>query len=270
MQRLRKAAGKSAEDAAKYAGIAVATLYRIEAGTHAPKPADIIALCRFYGVDEARIEILATLARQGRLRGWWQEPGGMIPAWFEFYVGLEEEASEISAYQPELIFGLFQTEGYIRSLMLTDPSVPETDDEEMNRRVSVRLKRQERLRGSDAPKLWIILNEAALRREVGGRIVMREQLLHLLEVSQPKNVTLQVMPYSTGAHAAIDGAFHIIGFPDTDDPAVVYVQYRRGSLYLEEPVDIADYTEVLDHLRAAALGPAESRHLIARIAEEMS
>lgn len=267
MQRLRKESGKTAEEAARYAGIAVATVYRIESGAHSPKPADIIALCRLYGVDEARTEVLATLARQSRQRGWWQEPGGAIPPWFEFYVGLEEEASDIKVYQPELIYGLFQTEAYVRALMQADPSFPQGGPEELEKRVATRKRRQERLYEPDAPKLWVVLSEGALRREVGGPRVMREQLEHLLTISHLKNVTLQAMPYSSGAHAAIDGAFHIIGFPEMADSAVVYVEYRRGSLYLEKPADIVDYTEVFDHLRASALGPAETRTLIKESSE---
>lgn len=269
MRRLRKEAGRTAEEAAKYAGIAVATVYRIEAGTHSPKPADIIALCRLYGVDEARTEVLASLARQSRRRGWWQEFGGSVPPWFEFYVGLEEEASDIRVYQPELVYGLFQTEGYIRALMRTDPALI-ADADELDRRVALRLKRQERLCGPDGPRLQIVLNEAALRREVGGRTVMREQLEHLLEMSRRWNVTLQVMPYAGGAHAAIGTGFHILGFPEAADSAVVYVEYHRGSLYLESPEDLASYDEIFTELRTSALGPIESRVLVEKISAELS
>lgn len=161
-----------------------------------------------------------------------------------------------------------QTENYYRSLLRIDPSLPEESDEEQDLRVEVRLKRQERLTGPDAPKLWAILNEAALRREVGGRTVMKEQLEHLVSVSRPRNITLQVLPFSAGAHAAVDGAFHILGFPEHTDPSVVYLQFRRGSLYLEEPADLAEYTEIYEHLRAVSLSPDRSIELIARIAEE--
>lgn len=268
MQRLRKESAKSAEEAAKFAGIAVATIYRIEAGTHAPKPADIMALCRFYGVDDARTETLATLARQSRLRGWWQRYGDNIPAWFEVYVGLEEETSEIRSYDPEGIFGPLQTAGYMRAKMLAEPETP--SDEQIEQRVAVRLKRQDRLNGEDAPMVWAVLGEAALHREVGGPETMREQLKRLINTSQLSNVTLQVLPFKSGAHPAGHGAFTMLGFPASADPDVVYVEYRLGGLYLEQKTEVAAYATIFNHLRARALGPDESRTLIAKVAREMS
>jgi transcriptional regulator with XRE-family HTH domain len=268
MQRLRKESGKSAEEAAKFAGVAVATIYRIEAGTHAPKPADIMALCKLYGVDEARTEVLVTLARQSRQRGWWQRYGDTIPAWFEGYVGLEEEACVIRSYDPEGVFGPLQTKGYMRAKMLAEPETPSGG--QIEQWVTVRLKRQERLDGPDAPKVWAVLGEAALHREVGGPGTMREQLNHLVDASRLRNVTLQVLPFKAGAHPAGHGAFTMLGFPEPVDPDVVYVEYRLGSLYLEQKSEVAAYATIFDHLRARALGPDESRALITQVAREMS
>jgi hypothetical protein len=143
-------------------------------------------------------------------------------------------------------------------------------DDEVERRVAVRMRRQERLSGDDAPKMWIVLNEAALRRQVGGPATMREQLERLIEVSRQTKVVVQVLTFAAGAHPAMDGAFNILRFPEFADPDVVYVQYRRGSIYLEEASDVDAYAELFDHLRARALGPDESRALIARTADEMS
>ena len=268
MRRLRKESGKGVEEAAKFAGIAVATIYRIEAGTHAPKPADIMALCRFYGVDDAHMEVLANLARQSRMRGWWQRYGDTIPAWFEVYVGLEEETSEIRSYDPEGIFGPLQTERYMRAKMLAEPETP--SDEQIEQRIAVRLKRQDRLKDEDAPKVWAVLGEAALHRQVGGPETMREQLKHLLNVSRLSTMTLQVLSFKAGAHPAGHGAFTMLGFPIPVDPDVVYVEYRLGGLYLEQPAEVAAYTTIFNHLRARALGPDESRTLIRRLASEMS
>jgi hypothetical protein len=184
------------------------------------------------------------------------------------YVGLEEEASEIRTYEPELIPGLLQTEGYSRAVVLADVEVP--PDDEVEQSIAVRMRRQERLQGEDAPKMWVVLNEAALRREVGGPETMREQLRHLIEVSRPNKVVIQVLSYGAGAHPAMDGSFVILRFPEPADPDVAYVQYRRGSLYLEEPSDVGAYAEVFDHLRARALGPDESRALIGRMADQMT
>ncbi|GAA1776912.1 helix-turn-helix transcriptional regulator [Actinomadura chokoriensis] len=268
MRRLRRESGKTREEAAKFADIAPATVSRIEAAVHAPKVADIMALCKFYGLDDDRTEVLVTLARQSRQRGWWHQYSGSIPDWFEVYVGLEEEASEVLHYEPEAIPGLLQVEGYIRAISLAGLEAP--PDEELERRVALRLKRQERLTGSDAPKVWAILNEGAIRRQVGGRETMRQQLDHLTSLSQLNHVNIVVLPFSAGAHPGMHGPCTLLRFPEPADPDVAYVQYRRGSVYLEDPSDIGHYVEVFDHLRSRALGPDESRALIARASGEMS
>lgn len=152
--------------------------------------------------------------------------------------------------------------------MLADVDVPA--GEELERRIAVRMKRQEQLTGDDAPKMWIVLNEAALRRQVGGRATMHKQLGHLIEVSRSNKVVLQVLTYAAGAHPAMDGAFEILRFPESSDPDIVYLQYRRGSIYLEDSSDVDAYAELFDHLRARALGPDESRALIGRMADEIS
>lgn len=268
LRKIRKELGKTREEAARFAGISPVTITRMEAALHSPKPADVLALCKFYEIDEDRTDVLVALARQSRQRGWWQRYGGTIPDWFAFYVGLEEEASKLRTYHPEAIPGLLQTEGYIRAVMLSGIIVP--SDEELERRVAVRLKRQERITGHGALKLWAVVHEAALRVEVGGREMMREQLLRLIELSWANNITIQAMPFSAGAHPGNDGPFNILGFPDRADCDVVYLQNRRGSLYLEDQADIAAYSEIFDHLRARALGPDDSRVLIQRIADEFA
>ena len=269
MRKLRAARAVNLDEVARGSDVGRTTVYRIEQASHAPRVNDIRALCLYYEVSDEHAETLIKLARESRLRGWWQRPGTGIPPWFETYVGLEEEATDLRIYEPELITGLLQTEAYHRALLRIDPSLPEDESgAEQDRRVEVRLKRQERLTGPDAPKLWVILNEAALRREVGGHSVMKAQLEHLIGVSRPRNITLQILPFSVGAHAAVDGLFHILGFPMPADPSVVYLQFRRGSLYLEEPEDLAEYSEIYEHLRAVALSPDQSIQLIERIAAE--
>ncbi|GAA1851623.1 helix-turn-helix domain-containing protein [Actinomadura bangladeshensis] len=268
MRRLRRESGKTREEAAKFADIAPATVSRIEAAVHAPKVADIMALCKFYGLDDDRTEVLVALARQSRQRGWWHQYSGSIPDWFEVYVGLEEEASEVLHYEPEAIPGLLQVEGYIRAISLAGLEAP--PDEELERRVALRLKRQERLTSSDAPKVWAILNEGAIRRQVGGPETMRQQLNHLTSLSQLNHINIVVLPFSAGAHPGMHGPCTLLRFPEPADPDVAYVQYRRGSVYLEDPSDISHYVEVFDHLRSRALGPDESRALIARASGEMS
>lgn len=268
LRKLRKESGKTREQVAQFVGCSPVTVTRIESAQSAPRLADTARMLEFYGVTGARREVLMTLCSEARRRGWWHQYSGAIPAWFEVYVGIEGEVSEIRSYQPEAIDGRLQTEGYIRALMLADVDVP--SGEELERRIAVRMTRQEQLKGDDAPKMWVVLNEAALRREVGGRNTMRDQLTHLIEVSRSNKVVVQVLTYGAGAHPAMDGAFEILRFPDAADPDVVYLQYRRGSIYLEDPADVEAYAELFDHLRARALGPDESRALIARLADETS
>lgn len=266
MKEFREASGQSREAAAEHAGIAPITVTRIETGRHAPNASVVMELCRFYGIERERAEAMAGLARQARKRGWWQQHGATIPDWFEIYVGLESEISEVRSYQPELVFGLLQTEGYIRGLMASESALSE---DERERRVVLRLQRQKLLAASDAPKTWAVINEGALRRIVGGPAAMREQLEHLIQMSKAPNITIQVLPFESGAHPGNDGAFTVLGFPEPADPDVVYVQYRLGSIILEELPQVTEYIEVFDQLRARALGPDESRDLITRIASEL-
>lgn len=268
LRKLRKESGKTREQVAEFVGCSPVTITRIESGQSAPRLADTARLLECYGVTGARREVLMTLCGEARKRGWWHQFSGAIPAWFNVYIGIEPEVSEIRSYQPEAIDGRLQTEAYIRALMLADVEVPTS--QELDQRVAVRMKRQELLRGDDAPKMWVILNEAALRREVGGQMTMREQFEHLIEVSKSNKVVLQVLTYAAGAHPAMDGAFEILRFPEAADADVVYLQYRTGSIYLEDPADVDVFAELFDHLRARALGPDESRALIARLAAEMS
>ncbi|WP_067487627.1 helix-turn-helix domain-containing protein [Actinomadura hibisca] len=269
LAKLRKASGVTRDAIANHIGVAPSTITRFESGLGSAAPMIVAAMLEYYGVTGAEKDMWVTVAKQARRRGWWSRYGDTIPDWFKFYVGLEEEASEIRSYQPEVIFGLLQTEGYMRGLMAAELE-PVTPDE-VERRIKVRLKRQERLLGQDAPKLWIVLNEAAVRKQVGGPAVMAEQLLHMAEVSSPTGpVIVQILPFVAGSHPAMDGAFNRLTFPETTDLDVVYVQSRRGGLYLEEPEDLAEYAEIFDHLIARALSPEESRAMIESIAAEMA
>ncbi|HEX6467804.1 MAG TPA: helix-turn-helix transcriptional regulator [Streptosporangiaceae bacterium] len=269
MRRLRAESGKNRDQVAHEATIASATIHRIETAAHAPSPAHILMLCKVYGVSEERTEFLVTLARQSRLKGWWHRYSGAIPSWFQVYVGIEEEASSIRIYQSEVVPGLVQTEAYARATYAAEPIVP--PDDEIDRHVAVRLGRlKQLLEVGDPPEIWLVLSEAALRRRVGGAETMREQLQHLIKISRLPTVTLQVLPYEAGAHPATMGAFHILGFPEPADPDVVYLEYRTGSLYLEDAEEIKSYTLMFDHLRVQALGRNESRALIKRVIDDLN
>lgn len=250
-------------------GWSASKVYRIENDRSGVILRDVRRLLRLYGVEEGgeQWEALLTLARQAReKKGWWHRYDDVLPEWFEVYAGLEADAASLRTYQPEYVHGLLQTEDYARALMRAVPR-PESQ-EEIERRVAMRLARQDRLTGEDPIDYWAILNEAVLRRNVGGRGVMRLQLDHLRELAELPHVMLQVLPFDAGAHPGMHGGFEMLGFPEPEDADVGYIEHWTGSLYLEKPADIGTYTEIFDHLRARALGPDESKALIHQASKE--
>jgi transcriptional regulator with XRE-family HTH domain len=270
LRRHRDDAGLTIEEVAERLEWSAAKISRIENSRVSVLPRDVKFLLRTYGAEDGgeEWEALLTLARESRQKGWWHAYGDAIPAWFETYVGLEAEAATLRTYESEIVPGLFQTEEYARAVnratMLT------ASDEEIEKQAAVRMARQERVGAPDSPKLWAIVNEAVIRRAVGGRGVMRAQLGKLTEVSRQPDVTLQVLPFGVGAHAGMDGAFMILGFPEPTDPDVAYVHYYSGTLYLEKPPELQRYALMFDHLRAAALPVDASRELIGRAADELA
>jgi hypothetical protein len=194
--------------------------------------------------------------------------GSAIPQWFQVYVGLEAEASSVRVYESELVHGLLQTADYYRAFLRAAPAA--AGDDEADRKIEVRLARQERLTADDPPEYWAVLNEAVIRRVVGGAHVMREQLDHIAEMAGLPHVNIQVLPFGAGVHPAMDGSFEILGFPEPGDPDVVYLENQAGSLYLEEQPEIDRYARMFSHLIAKALDPEESRRMIARIAGDLT
>jgi Domain of unknown function (DUF5753) len=213
-------------------------------------------------------EVMLTLARQARERGWWRSYSDAVPEWFEVYLGLEAEAAVIHDYAAELVPGLLQTADYYRAFMRAAPAAG--DHETIERKAAVRLARQERLTGEDRPKFWAVLNEAVIRRVIGGATTMRAQLQHIAEMADLAHVTVQVLPFRAGAHPAMDGSFIVLGFPEPTDSDVVYLESQAGSLYLERPPEVERYAAIFSHLIAKALDPDESRSLIAQAAAEMT
>ncbi|MFC7648662.1 DUF5753 domain-containing protein [Streptosporangium lutulentum] len=224
-------------------------------------------MLQLYGLREgAKYEALVQLAKQARERGWWHAYSDVIPQWFQVYVGLEAEASSLRNYEPELVHGLLQTEDYARAVYQAARVMDAPD--EIERHVSLRMARQDVITRSEQPMhFWAIMNEAALRRRVGGACVMKDQLRHLVEVSAQPNVTLQVLPYGIGAHAAMLGSFAILSFSEGASE-VAYLEYMTGSLYLEKPEEVRAYTLTYDHLRASALDPRDSIAMVAKLVKE--
>jgi transcriptional regulator with XRE-family HTH domain len=270
LRSYRDRAGLTIEEVAQGLEWSTAKISRIENARVSVLPRDVKFLLGVYGVEEdgEEWEALLTLTRESRQKGWWHDYGDAIPEGFETYVGLEADATALRTYESEYVPGLLQTEDYARAVMRA--TMLTAGDEEIERHVAVRMVRQERLTGPGAPEIWAVVSEAVIRRVVSGEPVMRAQLSRLVEASRQPNITLQVLPFSVGAHAGMDGAFMILGFPAPTDPDVTYVHYYTGTLYLEKPEDLARYTQMFDHLRAAALPVGQSRNLIARARDQLA
>jgi transcriptional regulator with XRE-family HTH domain len=270
LHRLRETAGLTIDEVAERLEWSTAKISRIENSRVSVLPRDVKFLLSTYGLtdqDEAW-NVLLTLARESRQKGWWQQYGDAVPNWFEVYVGLEGDAATMSIYQAEFVPGLLQTQDYARAVH--QAALVRATEDEIDQLVKVRMARQELLTADDAPQVWIVLNEAVIRRLVGGRAVMHEQLVRLRDATRLPNVTLQVIPFSAGAHPAMDGTFELLSFPEPADPNIVYIEYHAGSLYVEKPQEVTRYKLMFDHLRAAAQPVDASRAFIARVAEELA
>jgi len=217
-------------------------------------------------VEQERQRMLL-LARQANSQGWWAKYDDVMPDWFESYVGLEQATSLIRTYELQFVPGLFQTEDYARAVtVLGHRAAPAA---EIERRVSLRMQRQELLRADDPPRIWAVIDESALRRPVGGRDAMRAQLRHLVEIADLPRVTLQVMPFSQGGHPAAGGSFTIMRFAEPDLPDIVYIEQLTGALYLDRRDEADNYMEVMNRLSAEAETPADSTALIGDIIKSL-
>jgi transcriptional regulator with XRE-family HTH domain len=270
LRRLRLEHGLTIEQVQERSGgdIKAPSISRWENGERSVRPTDLRLLLDIYDVQGERRETLLTLSRQAKERGWWQSYASAIPEWFQVYVGLEAEASSVHVYESELVDGLLQTADYYRAFLRAAPAAADVD--EADRKIEVRQARQERLTGDDPPDYWAVLNEAVIRRVVGGADVMRKQLDHIAGLSELPHVNVQVLPFSAGVHPAMDGGFRILGFPEAADPDVVYLENQAGSLYLEEEPEIDRYARMFSHLIAKALDPEESRRMIERVARDLT
>ena len=230
---------------------------RMETGQRGATARDIRDLCQIYGVtDPAQQSRLTRLAAAGKRQGWWQ---GYELDYFGTYVGLEEEAIALSYYQSSIVPGLMQTPGYVRAIH--ENSVPPNSAERISQLIEVRLIRQKLLIRDPPLHLSVVLDESALHRQVGGPAVMKEQLERLAEIATWPNVTIKVVPFAAGAHAALESTFNILDFEDPA-PSLVYVEGLMGFMYLERPQDLARYRGVFEQLHAKALTPQESLDLI--------
>ncbi len=240
----------------------------MELGRVSFKERDVADLLELYGVaDAAERDVLVALARDANSPGWWHKYGDVLPEWFQVYVGLEEAAELIRVYEVQFVPGLLQTADYARSVMaLGQPGAPA---DEIERRVTLRMTRQNLLTRPNAPRFWAVVDEAALRRPIGGREVMRSQLERLIAATKEPNVTLQVMPFRFGGHAAEGGAFTVMRFPEVDLPDVVYVEQLTSALYLDKRDDVERYTEVMERLSVESASPERTSEILSGMLEEV-
>ncbi|HEY0934384.1 MAG TPA: helix-turn-helix transcriptional regulator [Trebonia sp.] len=268
LRKLRESNGYKLEEVAAQLGVAPSTLSRIETGKAPTKSAYLSQMLETYGVvDPAQRQILVDMAREGHRKGWWAAYDDVLPSGFDIYVGLEAETAAVRGYEISVVHGLLQTADYARAVL--GEMFPRHSVEQIDRLVDLRIQRQQRLDDDPPLELWAILDEAVVRRPVGGGTVMRRQLEHLLAMAARPGLTLQVLPFSCGAHAGHGGPFSILEFPNRTDAEVAYVESVAGLLYLEKDREVRARTEAFDRLRAAALAPAASAELIARVASEL-
>ncbi len=267
LRRLREAARLTCEEVAERLECSASKISRVETGRVSVSPRDVRDMLEIYGLPEDQRESLVQLARDSRQKGWWHAYSDTIQPQFATYLGLESAASEIRIYEVSLIPGLLQTQEYARSVI--SAGMVNSSHEDIGRRVELLMARQPALTRADPPKLWAVLDEAALRRRVGGAGLMRLQLDYLLTVASLPNVAVQVIPFGGGAHPAMGRPFVVLVFPERADPDVVYLEDLTSALYLEDVEEVDRYNVFFNHLRATALSFDDSSALITSVLKEM-
>ena len=268
LRRLRTDMGLSREEAAQAIRASEWKIHRLENGQVGFKERDLVDLLERYEVtDPDEVDEILTLAREANTPGWWQHYGDVLPAWFRTYVDLESAATLIRTYEGQFVPGLLQTDDYMRAVV--HGAHLDESSEEVGRRVRLRMARQTLLTREHPPRLWAVVDEAALRRPVGGREVMRGQLERLLDATKLPNVTLQILPFGAGAHSAMVGAFSILRFGDQQLPDVVYLEHLTSALYLDKRDEVERYLDVMELLCIDSEPPAKTVELLAKILNEL-
>ncbi|WP_329388478.1 helix-turn-helix domain-containing protein [Streptomyces sp. NBC_01351] len=264
LRRLRLASGLTSTQVAEQLMISQPKISHLENGRRAINPRDVRDLCGLYGVTDQRVvDALMRMAGESGRQGWWVA-FGEVP--YSVYIGLETEASSIRSYEPLVIPGLLQSPAYAAAVIAE--TIPLATPEQAAARLELRLRRQHRAHHpARSFRLWVVLDESALRRVVGSPGIMREQLEHLNYLSTQPHITVQVLPHDVGAHPGISGQFSILNFADAPGKGTVYLERFTSDLYLEKRSDVQHYSVMYDHLHAQALNPASTRQFITRAAE---
>jgi transcriptional regulator with XRE-family HTH domain len=267
LRHLRERAGVSFEDAARAIEVTALTVRRIEKAEVGLRIPYVKELLRTYGVPAPEVDDFLSMAREANRPGWWYSYRDVLPEWFSAYVSLESEAAVIRLYEPHYVPGLLQTRDYAAALLRT--GFPNETEEEIDRRVALRMRRQDLLAKSGAPAVWAVLEETVLRRPVGGAEVMRAQLDRLAECLDMPKVRIQVLRFSAGAHPGAFGPFHYFRFGFSELPDVVYTESLVGSVYVDQPADVVTYLEVLDRMSVQAEPVSRTRAILGELREEL-
>ncbi|MEV6232270.1 helix-turn-helix transcriptional regulator [Saccharopolyspora shandongensis] len=257
LRRLREASGISREDAGYAIRGSGSKISRLELGRVGFKERDVVDLLTLYGVtDQSEHESFLNLVRRSNEPGWWHRFNDLMPSWFQDYVGLEESAARIQTYEIQFVPGLLQTEKYARAV--ATQGRPEFPEDELDRRVRLRMQRQKLFTQPKAPRLWAVIDESVLHRPIGGREVLREQIQFLLDATAMSAVTLQILPFELGRSGA-EGAFTILRFAEPELPDIVYLEHLCGALYLDKPDEVEVYSKVSHRLAVDAQTPEQTR-----------
>ncbi|WP_131097551.1 helix-turn-helix domain-containing protein [Streptomonospora litoralis] len=267
LRKYREARGMSRGEAGHYIRGSESKISRMELGRVGFKVRDVEDLLKLYGVtDKDQVQTMVRLARDSKKPGWWQEYGDALPNWFQVYVGLEEAATRIRVYEAQFVPGMLQTEEYARAVIAAGRPIADPKAED---RVAVRMRRQRHIEGDGGCKLWAIIDEAAVRRPVGGPDVMRGQLERLIKLNERANITLQIIPFSAGAHAAEAGSFTILRYPDFGLSDIIYLEQLTGSMCLDRRPEIDAYTMAMERLSVIAQPPDRTKDILRSMIDDL-
>ena len=263
LRRLRESRSITAQAAARAIRGSESKISRIELGRNAIREIDVLDLLTFYGVGAVEREQLLSLAEQANRPGWWHRYNDILPDWFQPYVGMEEAATSIRVYEPQLIPGLLQTQQYTAAVLrFCDIPIGEAE-----RHIILRKERQRRFTEGRL-KLWAVIEETALRRPVGSKEIMLDQLRYLLSLSSRQNLTLQIIPAGLGGHAVLSG-FTILRFSEADLPDVAYLEHLTSALYFDKKSDVDRYLLAMERLSVVSAKPSETPHILTTIIREL-
>ncbi|WP_436736402.1 helix-turn-helix domain-containing protein [Streptomyces sp. BBFR102] len=267
LQDLREGAGLKREEAARVLRVAPATVRRMETAEVALKIPYLHLLLKAYGVGDEEAEAFIALAEESNRPGWWQRYHDILPGWFSMYVSLEGAATLLRSYEPHFVPGLLQTEEYARAVLVSG-AVGQTSPDDIERHVALRMRRQELLERENAPRLWVVMDETALRRPVAEPAVMRAQIDRLLDVAERPHITLQISEFASGPHPGTYGPFVLFRFGEPELPDMVYSEYLTGAVYLDARAEVVTYLEVMDRMAAHAATAHRTKEILKDLRKE--